>query len=205
MQGMTIYLDLELDNKVTSKPTLYHLSVQNSKVTFPLVSSRVFSACLPEFPSVIKNADLVLLGVCKLLFQENDSGHVMIDYLQGCPSYECHLTYGAVFGLYNRNFLMIWVMSHDSSSWIYYYGIYYDEFNDYKMMLILIGRTSHIKFYISFYVSIVSQGHFLHLRKKRKRFLTRTQLDTWVSANHWWCCTVWNHFFYTMMQHNVCK
>ena len=27
---------------------------------------------------MIKNADLVLLGVCKLLCQEDDSGHVMI-------------------------------------------------------------------------------------------------------------------------------
>ena len=168
--------------------------------------------------------------------------------------------------------------ARDSSSRIYY-GIYYDEFNDYKRMLIVVGRTSHIKFYISLYVSIVSQGHFLHLHtgKKRRavyskwhilnwrkmaqpywgarglrflgvkakymprpstinynpratgslrhfmlnagteypwlkvfcavlktaslsvnssiRFLTGTQRDAWVSANHWWCFTVWNHFF----------
>ena len=30
-------------------------------------------------------------------------------YRQPCPSYECHLTYGAVFGLSNRNFLTIWL------------------------------------------------------------------------------------------------
>ena len=28
---------------------------------------------------------------------------------QPCSSYECHLTYGAVFGLSNRNFLTIWL------------------------------------------------------------------------------------------------
>ena len=30
-------------------------------------------------------------------------------YDQPCSSYECHLTYGAVFGLSNRNFLTIWL------------------------------------------------------------------------------------------------
>ena len=29
--------------------------------------------------------------------------------MQPCPSYECHLTHGAVFGLFNRNFLTIWL------------------------------------------------------------------------------------------------
>ena len=28
---------------------------------------------------------------------------------QPCSSYECHLTHGAVFGLFNRNFLTIWL------------------------------------------------------------------------------------------------
>ena len=39
---------------------------------------RFLSAFLPEFPSVIENADLVHLGVRVLLRQEDDSGHVMI-------------------------------------------------------------------------------------------------------------------------------
>ena len=30
-----------------------------------------------------------------------------VNYIQPCSSYECHLTYGAVFGLSNRNFLTI--------------------------------------------------------------------------------------------------
>ena len=25
-----------------------------------------------------------------------------------CPSYECHLTYGAIFGHFNRNFITVW-------------------------------------------------------------------------------------------------
>ena len=28
---------------------------------------------------------------------------------QPCLSYECHLTYGAVFGHFNRNFIMVWL------------------------------------------------------------------------------------------------
>ena len=40
-------------------------------------------------------------------------------YRQPCPSYKCHLTYGAVFGLSNRNFLTIW-MEWSKSQNLYY-------------------------------------------------------------------------------------
>ena len=48
---------------------------------------------------------------------------------QPCPSYECHLTHGAVFGLSNRNFLTIWLRWSKSQNLI----MCSDEVNIFKI------------------------------------------------------------------------